>query len=377
MNVVVHGCYNTRNFGDLLLLDLLAKHLSCVWSASVSTLRCQQAAGLIYCKPRPTLRSALRPDLAIFGGGGYLHDGDGDATVTKRLLRYSLPARFWSLQGVPVAMIAPGAGPWGQGIGARRIRQTLNACSLITIRDQESADFLSAQCGVAKQDMQVTADLVLAMSRNDIPVQSTNAVGKQLGEKCRKRLGLHLEVLTQKPDLLRRFMQLPVFKASSAWDEWEIVFFFDNTNDGADAIRQLAGSIPLQAAPVVLMQDHWETAALIASCDAVVTTKLHAGITAAALGIPCFGYSFHPKTGRFYRQIGRSEFQTTWEENPVEVVDSWIDQLVRGKRVHNTANAELQAARLSAKRNLTLLDEFVVRRRKAGPRAHVSTREGI
>ena len=377
MNVVIHGCYNTSNFGDLLLLDLLAKHLSCAWNASVSTLRCQQAAGLLHCRPRPTLRSALRPDFAVLGGGGYLHDGDGDATVTKRLLRYSLPARFWSLQGVPVAMIAPGAGPWGQGIGARRIRQIVNACSLVTIRDQESADFLSTRCGVAKQVMQVTADLVLAMSRDDIPAKSTSALSKQLGEKRKKRLGLHLEVMTQKAELLRRFMQLPVFKSSSAWDEWEIVFFFDNTADGAAGIRELAGSPPLQTAPVVLMQNHWETAALIASCDAVVTTKLHAGITAAAVGVPSFGYSFHPKTARFYRQIGRSDFQTTWEENPVEVVDSWVDQLVRGKHVHNTANAELQAARLSAKRNLTLLDEFIVRRSKAGPRASVSSREGI
>lgn len=297
-----------------------------------------------------------------------MHDNNGDKVVTKRLLRYSLPARIWNRLRVPLAMIAPGAGPWAAGHGARRIHQTVCSCSLVTIRDEESADFLETYCRVPKEKLQVTSDLVLALSLIDIPPSSFIAVEKTLGPKNKKRIGLHLEVLTKQPELIRRFMELPIFRASEIWKEWAFFFFFDNTGEDSDVLRRMAINTPFERVPIVLMEDHWQTAALISSCDAVLTTKLHVGITASAFGIPCFGYSFHSKTARFYRQIGREEFQINWDSHSMGIIDSWLMDFFKNHDCKIEKNTKLDAARVTARKNLSLLDNFIELRLGRSPK---------
>ena len=53
-------------------------------------------------------------------------------------------------------------------------------------------------------------------------------------------------------------------------------------------------------------KDIWETAALISKLSAILTTKLHVGIVAYALGVHCESFATHQKTPRFYKQIGRA-----------------------------------------------------------------------
>lgn len=58
----------------------------------------------------------------------------------------------------------------------------------------------------------------------------------------------------------------------------------------------------------------WETVALISQLSALVTTKLHVGIVAYALGVYCESFATHRKTPRFYRQIGRSSQSLMWND---------------------------------------------------------------
>src|SRR5690606_25173644 len=47
-----------------------------------------------------------------------------------------------------------------------------------------------------------------------------------------------------------------------------------------------------------------DTLSFISNCDVVVTTKLHVAITSYALGVKPVGISKHPKTKRFFKQVG-------------------------------------------------------------------------
>src|SRR5690606_1554026 len=49
-----------------------------------------------------------------------------------------------------------------------------------------------------------------------------------------------------------------------------------------------------------------DTLKFISTCRVVVTTKLHVAITSYALGVKPIGISKHPKTKRFFKQVGLS-----------------------------------------------------------------------
>jgi polysaccharide pyruvyl transferase WcaK-like protein len=49
------------------------------------------------------------------------------------------------------------------------------------------------------------------------------------------------------------------------------------------------------------------TIGLIGCMDAVLTTKLHVGVVARALGVPTLAVGSHPKIRRFYEAIGEGE----------------------------------------------------------------------
>jgi hypothetical protein len=219
----------------------------------------------------------------------------------------------------------------------------------------------------AKELLQVTADLVLGLSRADIPASSLQAVEKAFGQKNKKRIGLHLEVLTKRPEFIKQIVELPVFRASEVWNEWDVFFFFDNTGEDIGELRRLVIGTPLEKVPIILMEDHWQTAALIASCDGVLTTKLHVGITASAFGIPCFGYSFHPKTARFFRQVGREEFQANWDSASVDKIGSWLEEFFKNPNSRRGSSSKLEMARVAAQKNLSLLDRFIELKTGRGP----------
>jgi polysaccharide pyruvyl transferase WcaK-like protein len=53
--------------------------------------------------------------------------------------------------------------------------------------------------------------------------------------------------------------------------------------------------------------DIWSLTAQLGAADLVVTTKLHVGIVAAALGTPVLSFPFHAKVPRLYRQLESPE----------------------------------------------------------------------
>jgi polysaccharide pyruvyl transferase WcaK-like protein len=58
----------------------------------------------------------------------------------------------------------------------------------------------------------------------------------------------------------------------------------------------------------------------IADCDTIITSKLHVGIVASALGRKVISLPVHPKTSRFYEDLSLKEFCLEGERrNPSEI----------------------------------------------------------
>ena len=353
--VVVHGCFHTSNWGDLLLLELMTQHLRqrynvrAICPALPAAERARVSAG-----PGRGVWSFLRPRVAIMSGGGYLNDRDGDPRQMRDLLRYSLPCRWWRATSVPYVVVGVGAGPWLSGVGAARVRTVCEGARAIAARDEESKQVLTA-AGVPPGKIEVTADLAMALTRKDLPEAADADAEALLGPKPPgvRRLGIHLDSLVNQGPGLEKVLSAIVAELPEDGSV-EPIWLVDR--NGTEALRSRVQAFADRHFPslrVLGLHPLLTTAGLIGRLDAVVTSKLHVGVTAWALGIPTCGYSTHPKTKRFYRQVGRESFQAdVWDESP-DVVRPWIKSFVEGATDFLTADADRGAAlRALARRNL-------------------------
>ncbi len=330
--VLLHGCYNTRNFGDLLLLELLTRYVRRTFDAdAVSPWLCLPVARGLSCRPGHGLLSCLHARAAIFGGGGYFTDHGGEQWAIRKLLRYSVPAAIWRMLRIPYVISGVGVGPLTSEVGRNRVRSICVNAEAVAVRDAESRAVL-IEAGVPEGKVSVTGDWVAGLTAGDLPEWASGRAAEILGPRDTSvfRLGLHFESLSSQGALLERAMSaigdsLPTDRAVEAW--WIV----DHNMDSGLKSRVLDATRlwrhPLRLAE---RESFWTTAAVIGNMDLVMTSKLHVGIAAWALGVPPCGYSTHEKSRRFYRQIGRPQFQAdSWVADPC-VLGRWVTQHLDG-----------------------------------------------
>jgi len=356
--IVVHGCYNTPNFGDLLLLDLAAGHVerrfgvrpSVPWPllGSRNDLMASAGNGLATC---------IKADAAIFGGGGYLADR-GTVASARRLLRYTIPARLWRALRTPYVIVGVGVGPLLSERGAKRVIPMCRGAMRVCVRDEDSRQLL-IDAGLDPGRVEAAADMVLALRPDDIPEKSRHRAEQLLGPRVpgRRRLGVHLQLLGEHEPVLRQLVEQALASLKGR-DNVELIWLADHDDTYYESARRF-GAEELPNGRFLPKQDHWTTAALIGGMDGVITTKLHVGITAWALGVAPCGYSIHPKTRRLYRQIGRSDFQCDLGA-PMAQVDGWLrlfaDDFTAFAAECPTARRQLPTL---ARRNYAIIDELV------------------
>lgn len=327
---IIHGCYNTTNFGDLLLLELLAKHISTKGNIICYTYKIPKGIELEYCHVINSKLDWFTTDLAIFGGGGYLHDENGDPVVTQRLLRYTIPARIWKLLGINYCIIGPGGGPDATGKGLGRIKWLCNNAQYISIRDAVTVDFLR-KIGVKRQDIETTADLALLLTKDDIPAKAKfdmeNFVG--VNSKNKKIIVLHLEKIYENKESFLHFLSLSFFYDKVILEHFHFIFMYDYETVNLEWIRNELTQIQNLSFSILERTNHWVTVDFLRQCDAVFTTKLHVSIVSVAFNIPVFGVSFHEKTQRFFKEINRGKYQQMLSDD-LSCIDLWMRDLKEG-----------------------------------------------
>ncbi|MEM8872744.1 MAG: polysaccharide pyruvyl transferase family protein [Planctomycetota bacterium] len=358
----LHGCYHTGNFGDLLLLDLLARHVNRTHHQRPTDLfppvEDHHHFGVETVDIGKGPRTAFSTDVAVLGGGGYLVASESKSAI-RRLLRYSVPAHIWQLRGVPYAVVGVGAGPSLAGAAPRRIRRILKGATAICPRDQESADLL-ASIGVDRDRMEVTADIVMSLTPDQIPAGIDDATDEQVQrESDRKRIAMHLPLRGSHPDAYQRILEL-VGDELRGRDDVEVYWLFDHGFDGNDdTIRQFHNEHHIPGGKIIAERHIWKFVELLRRFNMVITSKLHVGIVSWAMGTPTCGLSAHGKTRRFYRQIGRLDFQQNLDED-LDKVRTWVRMLLDDdpQLASEDVDARVELPRL-ARRNFEVADEVI------------------
>lgn len=356
-DIILHGCYHTRNFGDLLMLDMIGRHIQKSPGNSVSSpwIHPDEIRNLNISSGNG-LRGCFFKDAAILGGGGYFVDEASDKRSTQRLLRYLVPAAIWRLTNTPYQIIGVGVGPELTLKGAKYVKFICDGAQHITVRDDDSKEIL-IQCGVPADKLSVTADFVIGLEKSDIP-ESFRLKAKDIAQKfdsSKRKLGLHLSV-GDMPDTIKETAHAVAngLQKSSV----QIVWLFDHAVNNLELINEI-NSKYFPDAIVVDKQEHWTTAALLSELDAVLTTKLHVGITAWALGVPPCSLANHGKTKRFYSQIERSDYHINISDNKAPITD-WIKLFSEDYERFKSENP-INRDRLKklSKLNFSIIDSFL------------------
>lgn len=361
-NILLHGCYHNNNFGDLLLADLMAKKIRNLTGQNVL---CPWTYGnketLFYAKSGKGIRSWFDFTHAVFGGGGYLNSNE-KGWFSKKILRYFIPAFLCKIQRKPYMILGVGAGPKIKFFDKVLVKFICDNAQLIYVRDDESKDVL-IKTGVSASKIGVTADFALTLSEKDFAPYRSKKIEKYFERyNGKKIIGIHLQSIKDEGKLEEVLMNI-----NSSLENTHIpIMFFDHvkSKQHLDMSIEKMKRISQRYLPALVFYDeilnHWELCSFILKMDAIITSKLHVGIVGWVLEVPIFGCSSHGKTKRFFRQVGRSQYQISSNYISNEI-SKWVKGICQSDKDNFLDDPHIRKKMIKAsQKNNHLLEKFLL-----------------
>ena len=184
-----------------------------------------------------------------------------------------------------------GFGPITTLVGNYLLKRIVNNAKLVYLRDQVSVDFANGCCG--ENDINLTSDIVLSLINENIVKPKKETLD---------RIGLHLGQLTSEVEInvvrtLCSYLNEQNYSVTMVmdnFDETELLISKKIADEFGFKLQEYNNSI----------SDFIES---YKDLDIVITTKLHAGILGYTAGVVPISLPAHPKSKRFYDQIGMSD----------------------------------------------------------------------
>lgn len=312
--VVLFGWFGARNFGDDLLMGIVADRvgrryanpLVSVIGANAAVVEEEYGYPAMTPDEKASVRGALRRARAVVFCGGLLFDDPLAQTAGELELfldpwieptgqaAVSILAR---LHGVPSVYLGIGAGPVENGETRAAVRAIAMAGSLLLPRDEGSRD-LFASSGVPSDQVIQAADLVLG-SRDYVLARAEEADGIVSGDYFVVSLrdwhlnpeGFEGRVAELVGELAARTGCRPVFVPLDVDDV---------------AIHRRVSSLLGEGCEPVLLGERPEEGALLGFvCGSrfAVAMRLHCSILHHLLGRPVVGLDYNDKIGEHFRQL--------------------------------------------------------------------------
>lgn len=325
-DIVFLGTHGQYNIGDELLLDtfltqLGPQHRYVVNSYDPQFTR-EQLAGrfevevIDTAKDRRALLGALRRcDLLVFGGGSIikeLYASTGRNRYATLLMILAIVTFTRRVVRKPIAMLNVGVGPLRSPRGLRLAKLILSQVDLLTVRDERSV----ATCrsigvpAVAATDAVFSVDREFLLGASQPPTEQLTPDDETGEDPRRVRVALNLNYDIENPDSWEQFQaqlatcleqldgQCPIevhaLPMQAGFKE----------NDDVKVIDAFMARLP--SVPFVRhdLTSHRDAARLLASCDIVVSERLHAIVMAAILGVPSLVLAYDVKVRELAKMLG-------------------------------------------------------------------------
>lgn len=305
----------------------------------------------IPCVPRKDMnavRAAIEEcDALVFPGGSVFQD----TTSVRSVVYYGHLFRMAKKAGKKVFLVGQGIGPVNTFFGKRIVRGVFSGADLVAVRDPESAKLLHS-LGVTKPPT-VTADTALMLSEPNASEDGAFSVGgmKAIGLAPRphgkgKGDGTG-QVFGELARLLSKQNMVPMLiEMDSVMDKVLIDKLEKEQGGRIPGIRKIQHPVDLQRR--------------LARLEAVVAMRLHAGILAATVGVPCLMITYDPKVTAFANQVGFPTLSPN-ELRPERVLEALTQLLKQRDQAAQNLRSRVAPLREQALKNLTLVNEALSR----------------
>ncbi|MEK4276666.1 polysaccharide pyruvyl transferase CsaB [Paenibacillus sp. FSL R7-0026] len=382
--LVISGYYGFRNSGDEAVLKSILTALEeesqrsnvtiepIVLSGDPESTTAMYGVRSVHRMKLKEVREALKESDGLISGGGSLLQ---DATGLKSIPYYLGVIKLAQWLKKPTFIYAQGIGPVNRKIFNPMIKSVFKACTYVSVRDEQSADYLRG-LGLQWNQIHVVPDPVMGLPLPETKVKSgagaisTNGavqanqvetasgahtklpvigISVRFWESDRKELtaiATGLKKLCSKRAVHLRFLpfHLPVDEQAS---RFLMEMLGDVTSKGSEI-----SITPDMTDPQLMLEE-------VSKCDLVIGMRLHSLIYAASQYVPPVGISYDPKIDQFLLRLDSEpagNTDTLDGDKLAKTVVGLLDQRSQWLKEHEEGITQLkQEARVPAQQIINYL----------------------
>ena len=345
MIIGIYGAYGTKNIGDDAILISIITSIKkvigdtefIVFSADIKESNKIYNAGHIkYVKaslkrPVTLIKTILKTDILLYGGGGLIYDHHGLKGLLARL-SYIILAKILRK---PVMIYAIGVGPLITRFGGFLVAIVLNQVDLITTRDKESMKLLK-DIGVNKPPMCVTADPALCLPLEDSNV-AMEIINKENISIDKMVIGLSIRSLKDKTIGIKVIAQI-CDELAEAYNA-ELLFIPMSKHKQAQFANDLYVNEEIlkllkhKESVKIIRGDYnpSEIKSIMGYTDLFIGMRLHSLIFAATMNVPIIGIVYDQKVISFLRLIGQEKQAIDLEHINLDCMVAKAKQVISSK----------------------------------------------
>lgn len=319
--ISLHGSYFSNNYGDILLINLFAKWIK-EYNAEFKINLPKANNNVIGELPTRTngLFNLIKSNALIFCGGGYFGEQPQNPQrwALRNFFRHAIVAFIAKIFNIPYVIIGVEFGPISSNWFRKVCIAIAKKAKYVVVRNQESYDFLKAN-GVIKNVL-ISADAVLSLSDIVFPLQTYNIK--------HKKILIHFNGKSKLPENYEYVAKTIISSVRKCFEDYTLVFLSDSNGNyyDNDICKKIFADLNRNNIPYEIKkyEGYKNLIDEINSSYCIFTSKLHVGITAAALNKKVFSLWFHNKTPRLHAQIGNSSYCVAFD-----LVDKNLDSKIQ------------------------------------------------
>lgn len=325
-------------------------------------------AGRLTLRPATLARALSKVDGVILGGGTHFHDEYVGRTYVAHLgsmLRHVLVYALTRLLGGRVVWVGVGVGPLLRVPARMLFRAAASTCSLIAVRDRASLDRcrtllserrmrvvrptfdLAALLPAPSREERSSGELVLGVSVMNLA--GFRGFGPEAAAAAGDNLAAGLRTALAESDSLH----IRIFIIGQSRRE-------DDREASSRLHRTLERAAPGRVRLVEHDPDPERTLARFADCDAVLATRYHSLLFGYLAGCRLAALAYNAKVADLSAELGLGPGAVIQPKDAVDrrAVGATLHGLLAGDEAF-TPTLPLEAARVSARRNIELLNDAV------------------
>ncbi|WDQ33191.1 polysaccharide pyruvyl transferase CsaB [Paenibacillus marchantiae] len=373
--LVISGYYGFRNSGDEAVLKSILTALEeeshrsnvtiepIVLSGDPESTTLMYGVRSVHRMKLKEVREAIKESDGLISGGGSLLQ---DATGLKSIPYYLGVIKLAQWLKKPTFIYAQGIGPVNRKMFNPMIRSVFKACNYVSVRDEQSAEYLRG-LGLQWNQIHVVPDPVMGLplpeaNAEEVSSVAVNAQGASVHNKLpvigvsvrfwesdRKELtaiAAGLKKLCSKKAVHLRFMpfHLPIDEQASRF-VMEMLGDLGNNGSEVSITKDLTD-------PQLMLQE-------VSNCDVVIGMRLHSLIYAASQYVPPVGISYDPKIDQFMLRLDSETVGSTDAldgDKLAKTVANLLDQRSQWLKEHEEGITELkQEAKVPAQQIIKYL----------------------